>query len=75
LDKQQVQVEKLTLIEDHFSENDAAVEELKEKYERFQREKFEDMFRNLDTEGQEVKELVTETEQQGEKVTDMLGET
>lgn len=75
MDKQQVQVEKLTLIEDHFSENDAAVEELKEKYERFQREKFEDMFRNLDTEGQEVKELVTETEQQGEKVTDMLGET
>jgi len=40
-EKQQAQIEKLGLVEDRLGENSSQLDELKERYESFQKDKFE----------------------------------
>lgn len=75
VDKQQGQVEKLSFIEDHVSENDGQIEELKDKFETFQREKFEEKLSQVAAAGKMVKEMVSETDQEEQKAANLLKET
>ena len=65
--KLQAQTEKLALIEDRVSQNDGHIEELKNKFETFQTEKFEEKLNTLQKEGQEVKEIIAELDEKDEK--------